>query len=391
MNRYFRHIILLIVFLSVALVVSGRDSLNVRRFYHDVGLAASAGYNLPSHGYYNGHNPLNQPIRANSSVHLKYGFGFQPGTRLGSLYPGVTQGVGVAGCTFYSHELMGTPVIAYIYQNVPLMALKPGISLDYSWELGGSYGWKQTELIASRANIYVNVGLKFSYDFCRYWSMSVGPEFTHCSNGDTKYPNGGSNMFNLKVGVTGHVVPRQGQVDRKVIEEYENELTKKTFAERLEYDLAFSGGIRAGKVKGEKSYIINEPYPCFCLTFTPQYRIDRHFSAGASFDVIADRSANLYDVVYDSEAKLVTSYSVPSVLEQTAAGISIRGEITMPIFIVGVGFGGFVLPAGNSLSGLYSTFSLKTFMTESLFLNISYRLSTKNFTHNMMYGVGLRF
>ena len=379
------------VFLSVALVASGRDSLNVRRLYHDVGLAASAGYNLPSHGYYNGHNPLKQPIRANSSVHLKYGFGFQPGTRLGSLYPGVTQGVGVAGCTFYSHELMGSPIVAYVFQNVPLLELKPGLSLDYAWELGGSYGWKQTELIATRANIYVNVGLNLSYDLSRHWSMNLGPEFTHCSNGDTKYPNGGSNMFNLKVGVTGHVVPRQGQVDRKVIEEYENELTKKTFAESLEYDLAFSGGIRAGKVKGEKSYIINEPFPCFCLTFTPQYRINRHFSAGASVDIIADRSANLYDVVYDSDTKKVVNYNQPSLGRQIAAGLCIKGEISMPVFAVGVGVGSFVIPAGESLKGAYGTFSLKTFMTESLFINICYRLSTNNYTHNMMYGVGVRF
>ena len=391
MFRYIRHIVLSIVFLSVALNASGRDSLDVRKLYSDVGIEFSAGYNLPSHGYYNGYNPLKKPIYANSLVHLKYGFGFQPGTRLGSLYPNVTQGIGIAGCTFYSKELMGTPVIAYIFQTVPLLAFKPGMSVDYAWELGGSYGWKQTELIASRANIYVNVGLKLSYDFCRYWSINVGPEFTHCSNGDTKYPNGGSNMFNLKVGVTGRVTPKQGQADRRVIEEYEKELSQRTFAEKIEYDLALSGGVRAGKVKGEKAYIINEPFPFFGLTFTPLYRIDRHFSAGLSLDVLADRSANIYDVVYDRETKTVLSYKQPGLDKQIAAGLSVKGEISMPIFAVGVGMGGFVVPSGDSLKGVYGTFSLKTFMTDSLFLNICYRLSTNNFTHNMMYGMGVRF
>ena len=391
MFRYIRHTILSIVFLSVVLNASGRDSLGVHKLYSDVGIEFSAGYNLPSHGYYNGYNPLKKPLYFNSLLHLKYGFGFQPGTRLGSLFPGVTQGVGLAGCTFYSKELMGAPVVAYVFQNVPIMNPKQGVDVSYSWELGGSYGWKQTELIATRANIYVNVGLKLSCDISESLTFNVGPEFIHCSNGDTKYPNGGSNMFNLKVGVSGNVVPRQGKADRRVIEEYESDLSQMTFAERMEYDLALSGGFRAGKIKGDKSYIINDPFPFFGLTFTPLYRIDRHFSAGVSLDVLADRSANIYDVVYDSETKAVLSYKQPGLDKQIAAGLSFKGEITMPIFTVGVGVGSFVVPAGDSLKGVYGTFSLKTFMAENLFLNICYRLSTNNFTHNMMYGMGVRF
>ena len=198
-------------------------------------------------------------------------------------------------------------------------------------------------------------------------------------------------MFNLKVGVTGHAVPKYGNADRRVIDEYEEELRQKSFTERMEYDLVFLGGFRAGKVTGKKSYVINEQFPFFCLNFSPLYRLNRNLSVGASLDFLADRSANLYDVVYDSETKTVLSYEQPGIDEQMAAGLSLKGEITMPVFTVGVGFGGFVIPSGNSLRGFYSTFSLKTFMTDSVFLNITYRLSTKNFTHNMMYGVGLRF
>ena len=198
-------------------------------------------------------------------------------------------------------------------------------------------------------------------------------------------------MFNLKVGVTGHAVTKRGESDRRVINEYEKELRQKSFAERMEYGLILSEGFRAGKVTGMFSRVINDKFPFFCLNFTPLYRLNRHLSAGASIDLLADRSANLYDVVYDRETKTVISYSQPEIYEQMAAGLSLKGEITMPIFTVGVGLGAFVLPSGNSLRGLYSTFSLKTFMTDRLFLNVSYRLSTKNYTHNMMYGMGVKF
>ena len=369
---------------------SGRDSLNVR-LYHDVGVAVSGGYNLPSHGYYRGYNPLSEPIPANTLFHARYGFGYQPDTYLGSLYRNVTQGIGIAGCTFYSKELMGNPIIAYVFQTGQLYEFIPNFSIDYNWEFGGSYGWRQSEMIATRANIYINVGLMFSWDISRHWSLSAGPEFSHFSNGDTKYPNGGANLFNLKVGITGHVLPQVKSSDRTAINEYEEELSHESFRERMEYDLVLFGGWRAGKETGMMSQVINEPFPFFGLNLMPQYRLSRHFSAGASLDLIADRSANLYDVVYDRDLKQVVSYSQPGINKQIAAGLSLRGDIRMPIFTIGGGVGAFILPAGNSLRGIYAVFSLKTFMTDSLFLNVSYRLSTKNYTHNMMYGMGVRF
>ena len=390
MIQFLKHISV-VVFLSVCLQVSGRDSLDVRRLYHDVEMAASGGYNLPSHGYFNGYNPLKKPLYFNSSIHLKYGFGFQPDTYLGALYPNVIQGFGLASATFYSHELMGSPIFAYIYQKAQLLKLNPDLALNYSWDFGGSFGWKQTELIATRANIYINVGLQLSWDMNPHFTLNFGPEFSHCSNGDTRYPNGGANLFNLKLGLTGHISPRTGESDRAVIEEYETHLKQLSFAERMEYDLVLYGGWRAGKVTGLKSYVINEHFPFFGLNFMPLYRINRYLSAGLSMDFLADRSANIYDVVYDADIKSVVSYSRPTFGKQMAAGISIRGEITMPIFTLGVGAGGFVLPAGDSLRGIYTVFCLKTFVTDHLFANISYRLSTKNYTHNMMYGLGWRF
>jgi hypothetical protein len=347
MTQMRRYILVTLIFLSAALSAAGRDSL-----YHDISFAASAGYNLPSHGFYRGHNPSGRPIPANTSYHLKYAFGYQPGTRPGSLYPDVSQGIGLAALTFYAPSIMGSPVLAYIFQNVRILDISPEVGVNYAWELGGSYGWRRNDIIESRANIYVNVGLMLSWDMSQLWTLTLGPEFSHYSNGDTKYPNGGANLINFKVGLTGHAVPETGSVDRSVAREYESELREKPFADRMEYDLVLFGGMRSGKVTDGTYALINEAFPFFGLNFMPSYRLSKHFSAGASLDLLADRSANLYDVVKDSDNREVLSYKQPSMGKQVAAGVSVRGEITMPIFTVGIGVGGFVLGNGNSLRGL---------------------------------------
>lgn len=388
MSRLF--LICLIVLLAGG-TAAGRDSSSTGNLRHDITLAASAGYNLPSHGYYRGYNPSCKPIRANSSVHLEYGFGLNPQTRRGGLYPNVVQGVGLSCLTFYSHDLMGTPAFAYVFQKGRILDITPELGLDYKWNLGGSYGWKKNEMIGSDANIYVNVGLMFTWDVSEHLSLQVGPEFSHCSNGDTRYPNGGANLLNLRVGVTGHVGRSVHESGRNAINEYESELRAAGFADRMSFDLVLCGGWRAGKVTSGTYALINEPFPFVAMSFAPMYRFDRHFSVGASFDILADRSAGIYDVVKNDETGEVLSYKIPSLSGQTAAGLSLRGDITMSVFTFGVGCGGFLLSGTDSLKGLYTTFSLKAFVTGRLFLNVTYRLSSRNYTHNMMYGIGWRF
>ena len=389
--RTARHIISLMILLLSAFHAGGSDSLGVRRLHHDLTLAASGGYDLPSHGYYNGYNPFGKPIRGNSSLHIEYGFGFTDATRAGRLYPGVTQGIGLSACTFYDNELMGTPVFAYMFQKARICEFKSGFGLDYSWNLGASYGWRVSDMIASPWNVYVNVGLQLSWDVSRRWTLGFGPEFTHCSNGDTAYPNGGANLINMKLALTRHFVEVPSGKDRTSVLEYESLLRQKRFVDRMHYDLVLAGGWRAGKVTGETYALINKAFPFFGLNFMPMYRLDRHFSVGASLDLLADRSADIYDVVRDEETREVVSYSQPPLHRQIAAGLSLRGDITMPVFTVGAGVGGFVLGGGNSLKGLYTTFTLKAFVTERLFLNVTYRLSSRNYTHNLMYGLGWRF
>jgi hypothetical protein len=159
----------------------------------------------------------------------------------------------------------------------------------------------------------------------------------------------------------------------------------------MSYDLVLCGGWRAGKVTSGAYALINEPFPFVALNFAPSYRFNRYFSVGASLDLLADRSAGIYDVVEDDATGQVISYELPNFTRQSAAGLSLKGDITMSVFTIGAGFGGFLLAGTDSLKSLYATFSLKTFVSKRLFLNVTYRLSSRNYTHNMMYGIGWRF
>ena len=62
---------------------------------HAVGVNVRPSYIVPTHGFYNGYNPLGRPLRSGGSAHLNYSFSFSPESVLGSMYPGAYQGAGI--------------------------------------------------------------------------------------------------------------------------------------------------------------------------------------------------------------------------------------------------------------------------------------------------------
>lgn len=334
---------------------------------------------MPTHGFYNGWNPAHKPIRTGGTADMQFGISDPSG--------GVYQGFGVAAHTFFADDLLGTPATLYLFQGAPLMSLTESLALGYEWNLGLSCGWKDNAAVTvSPLNVYINVAALFTWRLDRYWDMTFGPEYTHFSNGDTKFPNGGANTINFRVGVRRRFQPAETITPERI---FAADSERKGITERLSYDLTLLGGWRADRtIDKDGLHIFNKAFPTASLSFNPLYSFNGYFAAGPSLDLVYDRSADL----------LVSEGSIleyPSFLQQTSAGLSARAELRMPIFAVNIGIG-YSLPLTDytrysDLKALYGIFSLKAFMTRRLFFNISYRLSSVLYSHNLLFGVGWRF
>ena len=380
--KYWLHI-LFIVFLS-AFNMSAEGTGVV----HNIGADVRPSYILPTHGFYNGYNPSGRPLRTGGSMHLGYSFSYSPDSRVGREFPGAYQGVGVGVQTFMAHEALGTPVMLYLFQGAPFARLSDYISLDYEWNLGLSAGWKPNEylLTGSRQNVYINVGLFLTWRLDKAWDIRIGPEYTHFSNGDTVFPNGGANTFNFRVGARRYFNRKDNICSRPRVFELTEQ--KQDFRSALSYDIILYGSWRADRMSfNKKLYLINDKFLVAGLQFNPLYHLNHCLSFGPSLDLMYDRSADLIasEVVNN---KLV--YAYPSFDKQCAFGLSLRGELSMPIFSVNVG-GGYNFTSGSDdLEGLYGIFMLKAFLSDSLFINVGYRLSAVLYSHNLMFGLGWR-
>lgn len=368
------------IFLFVTLLVSGTFSAEAGgRADEWIALNTRPSYIMPTHGFYNGWNALGKPLRAGFSADIQYGFSFSGRSAF--------QGCGLGIHSFGSNQLLGTPVSLYIFQGAPLFRLSQDLTIGYEWNFGISAGWKDNGMVTvSPLNAYINVAALLSWKPDIHWCLNIGPEYTHFSNGDTRFPNGGANTLNLRMGVKYVFNPGESVCEpEKVFEFNESGIPVR---ERMSYDLTIFGSWRADRsIVDGHLHIINKAFPVAGLNFNPLYHFNDYLSAGASLDLIYDGSANLLS---ETDENGVLAYSMPGFSKQIAAGLSARAELKMPIFAVNIGIGHNLFHSGQDLKGIYGIFALKAFMTDMLYLNIGYRLSSVLYSHNLMFGIGIR-
>ena len=354
---------------------------------HRVSVEVRPAYNMVSHFAM---RPEGKPLDNTLSLHARYGFSFSEESRLGRLFPTAYQGIGIAAYTYWNHNLMGTPMAVYLYQGAQIGNLTPNLSIGYEWNLGISCGWHPNMAMNSRNNVLINVALPFAWRVAPHWELTLTPDYTHFSNGDTSFSNAGSNMFGVRLGATYLFNDERVHASARRYISPSNTLSDKPFAKRMTYDIVAYGGWRADRfMDGGKFYVINKALPLGGINFQPTYHFNDYFALGTSLDLQMDSSLNLYGATTDETGNTI-SYTRPALWQQMEAGISLRGEISAPIFTVGVGFGVNMLDTGYDASLFYTTFSLKAHITHKLFLYIGYRFNSTQYTHNIMYGIGIR-
>ena len=372
------------------------------RFIHRLGVEVRPQYVFPTNPFLQGENERWQPIQTSFAAHLKYSFQFRPNTCADRIYGGAYQGFGLSATTFGDKKQLGDPISFYVFQGARIARFNPCLSLNYEWNFGLSAGWKPYDndynsyngAVGSRMNAYINAGIYLNWAFSRYFDLIIGGDFTHFSNGNTKFPNAGVNTTGAKIGLVYN------------FNRTEEELTKSLlrpaiprFPRHISYDLVLFGSWRRKGVYIGDGRQIASPgsYPVAGFNFAPMYNLGYKFRVGASLDGVYDGSANVYtymeDYIVDSNGNDTPpprQFLKPGIQHQLSLGVSGRAEYVMPYFTIGVGIGANVLGRGD-LRGLYQILALKIGITRSTFLHIGYNLQNFQTPNYLMLGLGFRF
>lgn len=360
-----------------------------------VGIEASPAWVPGTSGFLKGDNPEEKRINGGFSGGLRADFSFNPSTREGILYRGLYQGIGVGASTFFSSRLFGTPVSVYAYQGAPIARFSDRVWLGYEWQFGAAFGWKNFDaqtpdnnaVISTPVTAHMGIGLKLHYTLSERWKMTCGVAARHYSNGNTSWPNKGLNSLGATVGIEYLLNPcRETPAirDTGIFEEADRG--------RWLYDIMAYGAWRKRVVNiGDPA----EPQLCpgkfgiFGLQLSPLRRLNRWVSIGPSLDLQWDESAGLSPYWVEGTTGDMIRFVRPPFGKQLSVGVSVRAELTMPIFSLngGIGFN-VVNPKGDRV--FYQSLNLKTFITKNIYINTGYSLGKFQDPRNLMLGVGFR-
>lgn len=355
-----------------------------------ISIELNPAYNIVSHYALRGSMTDGDVLESALSLHAEYAFSFREDSPLGKLYPTAYQGIGIAAFTLYHHDLIGTPLAIYMLQGARLADLSDKLSLGYEWRFGLSWGWHPNEAMNSRCNVVVGVALPLTWHITPKWELSLTPNFAHISNGDTSFSNSGANTFGLLFGATRLFNPEKANTQQPPYLAPSAEHQSRSFAQRLTYDMVLYGGWRADRFMQDGMFIyIDRALPIGGIQLTPLYHLNNYFAIGPSLDIQIDSSLNLFDATKDEQSGEM-SFKRPPLWQQTEVGVSLRGEISAPIFSIGVGFGVNLFKHGYDMSRIYTQFVLKAHIHEPLFLFAGYRFNAVQYTHNLMFGLGIR-
>ena len=375
--------------------IQHRIPLNKKFTAHRLGWDFSATYVVPTHDFISGENKKGKSLQTKLDTHLKYSFKFSPDTYWGREYPHTYQGIGVAYNTFFNRKEMGSPVAVYVLQGSRIATFRPNLSLDYEWNFGASFGWKEHDaqtnpfngVVGSKVNAYINLNFLLNWRFSSCWNLTAGVSGAHYSNGNTSYPNLGVNAFGLRIGVARTLGEDRSEHTSRVG-------SNSTFQRYLCYDLMLFGGLRRKTIFPEDGGVLTAPgiFGVAGFNFAPMYNVNKYFRAGLSVDAQFDESANIVDHIageYTSSEDL--RFYRPSFMEQFALGFSLRGELVMPIFSINLGVGRNVICKGRDMNNFYQILALKVKLVKNLYLHVGYQLYKFEEPKNLMLGFGYRF
>lgn len=368
LHSFFLTLFLFFSSASVFAAVDFREVEQRRQHNRFIGLRANSGAMLVTHDFIR-----TLESRYYQSLSLRFGF-----RSTGSSWQDFAFGMPYTGLGLYvanfptTRELFGNPIAVYMFHGGTIRDFNPRFSLHYEWNLGASFNWlhydsldnPENTIISSPTNVYISVNAYARWQLSPRIDLNLGAGLGHFSNGAIRLPNKGMNLFSTFVELTYAL--DGGRQETVPIP------PPTAFEPRIDYDFTLTVSSRQVRVDtvgtGLTSRHLNYNFPVIGLSFAPLFVPNHRYKYGLSLDLLYDRGSNVrawreqnYDRMQLAPAR-----------ERFSAGLSVQGEITMPLYSIFANIG-YNFIHHTTDPRLYQIIGVKIYPHESLFVTFGIR------------------
>jgi len=361
---------------------------------HKIEVEGLPGRILHTNDYLRGANSEVREMNHALTFKVRYAFSPPEGSLEADIYRGVYQGVGLA-----YHDLnsqLGHPVSLFLFQGATIKTLSRNLSVNYEWNLGLAYGWKEFDItdnpdnhvIGSKMTAHIDFDIYLRWMLSQRWDLNVGASISHYSNGNTNVPNAGLNILGAKASLAYYFNREQKDLRAKGTGQIP------AFERHWDWDLTLYGAWKRKGIDTENgTYGIPGTYGVVGFNLNPLYHINHWLNAGPSLDAAYDGSANItIDLPDPKTGKNPTDDDIHPApwYRKVAVGLSARMEFCMPYFSINFGIGHNVVNAQTTdFKGFYEILALKINLMRKAYVHIGYSLYDFYYPNNLLLGLGL--
>lgn len=207
-------------------------------------------------------------------------------------------GVGVGLSYWYlSQPILGHAIAPYIYMDVPIVK-RPHFILGIRPALGAAFmtsTYRNTvpeghlfkdlndanQCVGSVTNFYFPEALYMDFPIAHGWSVMLGGGWYHISNGSTRQPNSGYNIFSAEVGVR-YEIEQEDPINPKAHTIKRLHTADTTQLRPWEVEISFAGGGRQVYYRDQQTFFVAE------MQAAAYWRAHEIFRLGGGVDVFYD-------------------------------------------------------------------------------------------------------
>ena len=331
------------------------------------------------------------------SLSLKFGFRSTGNSWQDFAFGMPYVGVGLRFIDFPTkRDVFGNPIAVYMFHGGTIRNLSPRFSLHYEWNLGASFNWwhfcpfdnPENVVFSTSTNVYASLGAYARWRMTPRMDLHLGAAFNHFSNGATRLPNRGMNLFSPFVEVTYALDPQDRDMSAPTPIPPPSE-----FQQRIDYEFKLTISSRQTRVDtlgtGLPSRYINHNFPVLGFSFTPLVVPNHRFRYGIGLDLVYDRSNNIraWREQNLDTGNMYDRLELAPFSERISMGLSARGEITMPAYSLFANFGYNIIQATDA-TRLYQVIGVKFYPRDEMFVTFGIRATNFSRAQYLYWSVG---
>jgi hypothetical protein len=388
-----KRLILFILFTSITLAQESNNQ--EKKTFTFLRAGYQAGTVLQSSEFLQGENATGVPVDYYQSARLEFGWQTNGSSDWHHVFNFPTYGVGIYAANFFNAPELGTPSAIYGFFDWPFTRFKKSaISAEFGF--GFAYDWEKFDpesnpynlVIGAGRSVYIDVGLKYTYQISQHLDISGQISFSHFSNGSTQQPNEGINLMAPRINLAYNFQDERPNFIKDELPKFKSKYeltTSLTYGSKSQvYDVVNP------KSDGDKyDSLKRESFNVFALIATLNKQVSYNSKIGLGAEIEYDPSLGVgYEYNQNTDTKEIIDSETSDKIR-----IGVFGQYTLVINklegLIGIGY--YLKGETAGQKKMYQRLGAHYYIFDNFSAGLNLRFYDFSRADNMEFNIGYRF